>query len=175
MARKPINLAGQRFGRLLAVEATDRRTESGDVIWRCRCDCGREREFSAHVLRSGNTRSCGCGSDENRSGFFERWKPRLDAGSVAGRKLSSRPFKSSDTGVRGVSRRKSGRYSARIMFAGKTYHLGTYDTLEEAAWARRNAEVEIYDPYLVAHGRPPTSEEEFLDALEKALEKEEER
>ena len=128
MARKPINLAGQRFGRLLAVEATDRRTESGDVIWRCRCDCGREREFSAHVLRSGNTRSCGCGSDENRSGFFERWKPRLDAG-----------------------------------------------TLEEAAWARRNAEVEIYDPYLVAHGRPPTSEEEFLDALKKALKKEEER
>jgi hypothetical protein len=53
---KPIlNLTGQRFGKLVAVE----RVPTGH--WRCQCDCGNESLVTIGNLRSGNTRSCGCG------------------------------------------------------------------------------------------------------------------
>ncbi|ERL09822.1 AP2 domain protein [Olsenella profusa] len=174
MAGKPIDLTGQRFGRLVAVELTDRRDRhSGGAIWRCRCDCGNTCEVGAHELRNGNTRSCGCGNAENRKRSGEnRNDAVLSDGSRADRYLSSRPRADNVVGVRGVGVRKSGRYYAEITFGGVTHTLGTFDTLDEAAWARREAEIKLYDPYLTAHGKPPTSEEEFLRSLRAAEEKE---
>ncbi len=55
----PIDLAGQRFGRLLAIEPTAERLDK-KVVWRCVCDCGTERRTTSASLRSGNTQSCGC-------------------------------------------------------------------------------------------------------------------
>lgn len=54
-----IDLAGQRFGRLVARECVgaDRRRES---VWLCRCDCEAEITVRMTALRTGNTRSCGC-------------------------------------------------------------------------------------------------------------------
>lgn len=54
-----IDLTGQRFGRLVAIEPTEKRKGSS-VVWRCRCDCGNSCDVSSYLLRSGNTRSCGC-------------------------------------------------------------------------------------------------------------------
>ena len=34
------NLAGIRFGRLTAIEPTAR-YKNGEVIWKCKCDCGK--------------------------------------------------------------------------------------------------------------------------------------
>lgn len=53
------DLTGQRFGRLVALEPTDKRS-SGRVVWRCACDCGRECEVTGAALVAGNTKSCGC-------------------------------------------------------------------------------------------------------------------
>lgn len=53
------DLSGQRFGRLTAVYATDRRI-SGSVVWECRCDCGNTVLVSAASLCKGDTASCGC-------------------------------------------------------------------------------------------------------------------
>jgi uncharacterized Fe-S cluster-containing radical SAM superfamily protein len=36
------------------------------------------------------------------------------------------------TGVLGTHRRPSGRYRATLWYGGKSYHLGTFDTPEEA-------------------------------------------
>ena len=47
--------------------------------------------------------------------------------------------KNNTTGVRGVYRIR-GKYVAKIVFQKKQYHLGSYDSLEEAALARREAE-----------------------------------
>lgn len=54
-ARK--NLAGQRFGHLVALVATHHR---GRVAWECRCDCGALCTPQSSSLVSGNTQSCGC-------------------------------------------------------------------------------------------------------------------
>ena len=53
------DLAGQRFGRLVAVEwlpgENGRRGQ-----WNCRCDCGSYTPVFAANLMRGKTRSCGC-------------------------------------------------------------------------------------------------------------------
>ncbi len=56
---KPLNLVGQRFERLVVL-AQKGRTKHGNLIWRCKCDCGQEIEVAGGKLRSGHTRSCGC-------------------------------------------------------------------------------------------------------------------
>ena len=55
------NITGERFGRLLVTgDSGKRRPGSGGVIWKCRCDCGQEREVRQDALLSGVTSSCGC-------------------------------------------------------------------------------------------------------------------
>lgn len=55
------NLTGLRFGRLVAVEATQERSH-GCVVWSCRCDCGKWKELRGpHLTRQKSpVRSCGC-------------------------------------------------------------------------------------------------------------------
>lgn len=55
-------LTGQRFGRLTILgRAPSRGTRPH---WRCRCDCGNEREIQQHFLSVGRTKSCGCKKTE---------------------------------------------------------------------------------------------------------------
>ena len=54
------DLTGQRFGRLVCIEPTDRRGTGGGVIWRCQCDCGNQCEAVSRQLLSGCKKSCGC-------------------------------------------------------------------------------------------------------------------
>lgn len=54
------DLRGHRNGRLVAVEVVGRSKE-GRAMWRCRCDCGREKDVIANNLtRPSGTKSCGC-------------------------------------------------------------------------------------------------------------------
>lgn len=53
------NIAGQRFGKLVAIEPTDKRS-GNSVVWKCKCDCGNEAQVSSNHLTGGVTRSCGC-------------------------------------------------------------------------------------------------------------------
>ena len=52
-------MIGRRFGKLLVIE----RVPSPDryAMWRCRCDCGATTITRGTHLRSGHSRSCGCG------------------------------------------------------------------------------------------------------------------
>ena len=58
-SRKPHDLTGQRFGKLVALEPTPER-KNGYTVWRCQCDCGREVLGPSRLLKNGNTKSCGC-------------------------------------------------------------------------------------------------------------------
>lgn len=55
----PLNLTGQRFGKLTALHRNGS-ARSGGALWRCRCDCGREIDAVVGNLRRGGSKSCGC-------------------------------------------------------------------------------------------------------------------
>ena len=54
-----LDLTGQRFGQLTAVNATDER-RNRCVVWECKCDCGNTTYVSSMYLQSGVATSCGC-------------------------------------------------------------------------------------------------------------------
>ena len=68
------DLTGKRFGRLVVLSRTDRR-KHGNVLWRCRCDCGTTKEITTNHLQMGRIRSCGCLHDELASERAKRAKP----------------------------------------------------------------------------------------------------
>lgn len=64
-----IDLTGQRFGRLVAIEHAGRVVNKNGfrtTLWKCKCDCGKESVVRYPLLVSGNTRSCGCLERENK-------------------------------------------------------------------------------------------------------------
>ena len=54
-----INLAGERFGRLVVLSLHPGK-QGRNCLWLCRCDCGEERVVRSGNLRSGHSTSCGC-------------------------------------------------------------------------------------------------------------------
>lgn len=58
------DLAGQRFGKLVAIEPVDSGThhdwQGNCSYWKCRCDCGNETIVSQRSLTRGRTKSCKC-------------------------------------------------------------------------------------------------------------------
>lgn len=64
---RPVDITGQRFGRLVALRPTSQR-RSGKVMWLCQCDCGNTTLSTSNNLKSGGTRSCGCLYKETRQG-----------------------------------------------------------------------------------------------------------
>lgn len=53
------NLCGLRVGKLTVIKECGR-SNSGSVLYLCKCDCGNESSVRAGRLRSGETKSCGC-------------------------------------------------------------------------------------------------------------------
>ena len=62
LPKKAQNLAGQRFGCLVALGLVEVRRYPGvtHMIWLCKCECGNETKVSAGRLRTGQSKSCGC-------------------------------------------------------------------------------------------------------------------
>jgi hypothetical protein len=54
----PIEITGQRFGRLEVIERAE--NQGGQTRWTCICDCGTETTVNGGDLASGATKSCGC-------------------------------------------------------------------------------------------------------------------
>lgn len=52
------DLTGQIFGHLTVLRRTENR--GGRTCWLCQCDCGREKAVTAHDLKAGKVKSCGC-------------------------------------------------------------------------------------------------------------------
>ena len=54
-----IDMTGRVIGRLLVIEECGRNAR-GEVLWRCRCECGNEVIVRGSDLRNEHTTSCGC-------------------------------------------------------------------------------------------------------------------
>lgn len=76
-----LDLTNQRFGALTALEIVGS-TIRGAIIWRCRCDCGVEREAVAGELKAGQITHCGCQKDGNRNLKQPRKLRKITVGEV---------------------------------------------------------------------------------------------
>lgn len=56
---KKLELAGQPVGRLLVLYECGR-AKDGNVLWKCRCECGNECIVRSTKLKNKRTKSCGC-------------------------------------------------------------------------------------------------------------------
>lgn len=138
-----IDITGQKFGRLTALEPTDKRV-GGSVVWKCRCDCGNETEVSYNSLVQGNVQSCGCLKSESEGPA--KYLHYIDGTCVENLKLQKlrRDNKSGCTGVSAYR----GKWRAVITFKGKTYFLGNFEDKEEAIRIRKEAEKNLFGSFL---------------------------
>lgn len=80
------DLTGQRFGKLIILYPTDRRMDSGSIVWKCKCDCGNLIEVGRDKLLSGGTTSCGCGRKPPRKDYLGKRFGMLTVTGHAGKK-----------------------------------------------------------------------------------------
>lgn len=73
-ARPRKDLTGQRFGRLVVLGLADVPDRKGFIFWRVRCDCGTEKVIMQNNFIYGQTRSCGCLSNEMRAARAEHMR-----------------------------------------------------------------------------------------------------
>ena len=117
-----LDIANKRFGRLVALFPTEKRSHGGSVYWHCRCDCGNEVDVTEGALISGGWKSCGCLKKEIQSNLCKSVQI-IDHTAVEW--LENRKHRRDNTtGFRGVYRTKNDRYYAAIGFKQRSYYLG---------------------------------------------------
>lgn len=58
-----IDITGNKYGRLTVLYRNGRNS-CGKIVWHCKCECGNETDVITSVLKSGQSKSCGCYSLE---------------------------------------------------------------------------------------------------------------
>ena len=137
-----VDITGQRFGRLVAQYPSKRYDKSGSVVWHCQCDCGNEVDVPYNTLVYTNQKSCGCQKKEHDQ-KLQTFLTHVAGTSVDALKSKKVPTDNT-TGYKGVYR-IHGKYLAKIVFQKKQYFLGTYENIEDAAAARKEAEKVLFD------------------------------
>lgn len=156
--RRTLPYIGKRYGRLTVLEKTKETVQHGSTrspLWKCRCDCGNITLVRIDSLTSGNIQSCGCMENEGKTE-----KMREAAGFVDGTQLSKirrileHNASAADEDMIGVTYdKKTRKWQATLTFQGIRHRLGSYDTLGEAAAARRDGEREWFQPFLEQNHR----------------------
>lgn len=147
-----IDLTGKKYGKLVAVEPTDKRM-GNSVKWLCKCDCGNECVVASINLRNGSTTSCGCKASKIHSKAIETARNLRNEYMIAGTDVialaNTKPTSRNTSGYKGVSYDTSVRlWKATITFKGVKYYLGGYKDKKDAIEARKKAEKEIHSPFL---------------------------
>jgi len=142
-----LDVKGQMFGSLQALESTGKRDKRHCVIWKCKCHaCGDIVEQSTAQLYKNI--SCGCVKQERNANI--RSYLHFTEGTCI-EWIANRKHRNDNTsGFRGVSKTPSNKWKAGIGFKGTRHHLGTFDTFEEAVRVRLVAENNIYKPFIEA-------------------------
>ncbi len=133
------DLSGKTFGYLTAIEPVGK-NDRQNVIWRCKCKCGKEVELAATLLTTMNSTSCGCLKTEKLQ-HSQRYVDNTSlTASLKDDPISERAY-SGYTGVR----RKRGKWEAYIQYKRKMYILGKFSKLEDAVAARAHAKALVMD------------------------------
>lgn len=139
------DLTGRKFGRLTVLGRAEKPSARGDVLWRCRCDCGNTTLVRRYELKSGGTVSCGCASQEFGRTKLRDYQTYVDGTCIEFLAFMDKPTRANTTGVRGVCRLKNGRYEAYIGFKKRKIFLGKYDHFGDAVSARKQGEKMIQE------------------------------
>lgn len=157
-----IDLTGKQFDNLTVIKQSGK--AGRDILWECLCSCGQTVIVRGKDLKSGNTQSCGCLQREKAQEQGKKHVDNLLDAMVEDTnlaQLNSKPTKRSKSGIRGVFWNKyDQRWTAILMFQGKRHYLGSFDSKDEAAMARAEAEERYFDPILKKYGRKTTDEQE---------------
>lgn len=155
------DLTGQRFGRLMVLQKTDRR-DGSNIVYECRCDCGKIVYASNRALRSGAVQSCGCLRREQSVHNFAMVSRSEKLGQVDGTNLSriasKKPQRNNTSGVRGVAPCSKG-WVAYIYFRGQRYHLYSGPSKDKAILARKEAESHLFGRALDAYNHKKAPED----------------
>ena len=144
------DVIGKKYGMLTPVKAVG--SGKKGILYRCKCDCGRETTAYASALRYGDVTSCGCKNQTRfKNADREAWgwvdgtnKRSLEHGTIN---------KNNTSGARGVSWNTSNKgWIVRITYKTKTYHLGTFrrDEMDVAIKVRKEAEKAVLEDHFEA-------------------------
>lgn len=133
---------GKVYGELTVLDVFRTEKKRGFFFAKCRCSCGKITTPLLSVIKAGKIKSCGHETIANniKSNLTGAYDGTLLSAIDGRRTLNS----NNSTGVNGISVMKNGKYRAYINLRRKQYHLGVYDTLDEAVAARKDAERRMY-------------------------------
>ena len=138
------NFIGERFGELTVQEYMGK--QNGMHYWRCICDCGNTTVVGQTLLQSGKTKSCGCLQSKV---IFENLRLVEGTSVTILESVMHRRSKANTSGFTGVYyNQRSHKWIANIGFKGRNIYLGSYDRIEDAVSARKQAEQRIYGEFL---------------------------
>lgn len=146
-------LVGRVYGSLKISEIVGTLRRYGgkkQTFVKCECLlCGGVSEMPLNRLKQGGASKCAACSiatlEQGREAGLDFYADGTLISAIDGRRKKNR---NSSTGYTGVSVHKSGKYRAYICFRRKQYHLGIFDSIEDAIAARKQAEKEIYGDFL---------------------------
>ena len=150
---KPRDITGQRFGRWLVIEETNKK-RGKETIWLCKCECGNEISVRKNHLVSGASVSCGCKRIDAGHMVFEYNKENVFKENTNLNQLTSKPQKNSKSGVRGVYwREQDGLWLAKMIFNGEVVLRSYFKNIQDAINARKEAEEKYFKPMLEKYGK----------------------
>lgn len=128
MSRPKVTIKpGDRFGSWTVIKEAGRVEQSSEVLYLCKCDCGREGKVRVQRLLTGRSKSCG----------------KCNASAIR-RTLYDNPPKTNQSGRKGVRwNAKDKRWEAYITIDGNLNYLGQYTEKADAIRARETAEAEL--------------------------------
>lgn len=149
---------GERYGSLTAIKFVEYKETAGTKksIWRFRCDCGKEIDAKAILVKGGDITSCGCKRSERARevGIDAAQKSgQLVENTYLARLKDNSVQKNNTSGYRGVYfNSKLQKYVAQIYFKGKQIIIGTFDNPAEASEAYQVAKAELHGGLLEKYG-----------------------
>lgn len=139
------DLTGQKINHLLVLEKTNNR-KFGNVLWKCKCDCGNICFIKASLLYHKSINTCGCNLDHNLIGqrfgklvvidkTEERnsadivWLCECDCGSLC--KIPTRSLKCGNTHSCGCLKKSVGEYQIEYLLKeNKIEYISQYTRKE---------------------------------------------
>jgi 5-methylcytosine-specific restriction endonuclease McrA len=133
-----VDITGQKFGKLTAIEPTDDRSDK-KIVWRFLCDCGSTANVTAKAVIAGKTKSCGCFQKEQMQLYLNSMRtdkscPECGKGFTVKQSHASKSTYCSSACMQSA-------YKMRFLGAGNPNYKGGISQKESAkAWRDKNKE-----------------------------------